>query len=82
MARAAREDSALALVVQRAGVSAAEIETTRGVLRKLAQVDLDDLRVPPGLNMSSDREAGGATPETPAWQSYMAAAAFVAAAGR
>ncbi|MDO3331326.1 hypothetical protein [Mycobacteroides abscessus] len=82
MARAVREDSALALVVQRAGVSAAEIETTRGVLRKLAQVDLDDLRVPPSLNVSSDGEVEGANPETPAWQSYMAAAAFVAAAGR
>lgn len=60
MARAVREDSALALVVQRAGVSAAEIETTRGVPRKLAQVDLDDLRVPPGnrIDIALTRKRG------------------------
>lgn len=80
--RAVREDPALALVVQRAGVSAAEIEATRGVLRKLALVALDDLRGPPGFNVSSGGEVGSANPETSAWQSYMDAADFVATAGR
>lgn len=80
--RAVREDSVLALVVQRAGVSGAEIEVTRSVLRKLALVALDDLRVPPAFNVSTGGEVGSANPETSAWRSYMDAADFVATAGR
>ncbi|MEN4400041.1 hypothetical protein [Mycolicibacterium conceptionense] len=72
-----RENSALALVLQRAELSEAELEAVRAVLRKLALVRLDDLRVPPGFNLLPDGEVGSVNSDTPEWRSYQTAKAFI-----
>lgn len=72
-----RENSALALVLHRAELSEADLEATRAVLRKLALVQLDDLRVPPGFNLLPDGEVGSVNSGTPEWRSYQTAKTFI-----
>lgn len=71
------EFDALALVLQRADVSADDLETTAAVLRKLALVELHDLCVPPGFNLLNDGSVGSVNSKTPEWQYWATAQDFV-----
>lgn len=75
--RVEREMNALALVLDRAEISAEDLETTRAVLRKIALVELDDLCVPPGFNLLENGEVASVNQKTPQWQFYQDAQTFV-----
>lgn len=68
-----RETSVLAMLVERADVSEQDLEATRGVLRKLASVQFQDLPVPPGLDMLPNGKMSRSYTE---WKFYHAAKTF------
>lgn len=71
-----RETNALAMLVERADVSEQDLEAMRGVLRKLASVQFDDLLVPPGFDLLPNGEVSRANSHTPEWKFYQAAKTF------
>lgn len=75
--RVERQASALALVLERAEVSIDDLDAARCVLRKLAVVELDDLKIPPGFNLLPDGSVGSVNNETPEWQLWSDANDFV-----
>ena len=75
--RVLREKDAQRLVLNRAGVSSADLETIRRTLTQLAGVNLDDLKVPPGFNLLPDGSVGSVNQETPEWQRWSTANDFL-----
>lgn len=68
-----RESDALALVLDRAEIRPSDLDVTRSVLRKLALVELDDLKVAPGFELLADGSVGSANTETTEWQYWRTA---------
>ena len=55
-----RENDALALVLGRAEISDDDLKATRAVLRKLALVELNDMKIAPGFDLLADGSVGSA----------------------
>jgi hypothetical protein len=74
--RVLRERDAQRMVLQRAGVSLKDLETTQRVLMDLGRVNLSDLCVPPGFNLLADGSVGSVNERTPEWQRWSTASQF------
>jgi hypothetical protein len=72
-ARIGREWAARQMVIERAGVSKADLLAAARVLSAIANVNLDDLRVPPGFNVLPDGEVGSVNADTHEWQHWSTA---------